>query len=170
MLIIHSSVFTHMSALARVTFLVCTCVIGLLPLLLHVNYRTVVAHASSDQDGDGYVQMVDWDDLNPDVYPNAPELCDGIDNNQNGFVDESSALNVHMWFADMDGDGFGDANHVAYSCERPLGYVANRDDPDDLNRHVPIPALADMTLLHQLMRNEPLVLRSLTFTVGCTRP
>lgn len=59
----------------------------------------------ADQDGDGYgnpnafvvdcVQQagyvtndLDCDDTNPDIYPNAPELCDGLDNNCNGMGDE----------------------------------------------------------------------------------
>jgi hypothetical protein len=46
-----------------------------------------------DQDGDGYgegpgCEGPDCDDLNPAVYPGAPEACDGLDNNCNDQVDE----------------------------------------------------------------------------------
>lgn len=41
-----------------------------------------------DNDGDGYNLMADLDDSNPAVYPGAKEICDRIDNNGNGEVDE----------------------------------------------------------------------------------
>ena len=50
------------------------------------NYTTIV----TDKDHDGYDIECDGDcnDSNPLVHPGAPELCDGIDNNCNGIVDE----------------------------------------------------------------------------------
>lgn len=42
-----------------------------------------------DLDGDQYSPLQgDFDDTNPSIYPDAPELADGIDNNQDGQVDE----------------------------------------------------------------------------------
>ena len=41
-----------------------------------------------DLDGDGYDSTVDCNDYNSDVYSGAPEICDGIDNNCNGQIDE----------------------------------------------------------------------------------
>ncbi len=45
-----------------------------------------------DADHDGHVVLAcggdDCDDTNPDVYPGHPEICDGLDNNCNGFADE----------------------------------------------------------------------------------
>ncbi len=41
-----------------------------------------------DADGDGWtVQDGDCDDMDPSVYPGAPVLCDGRDNNCDGFID-----------------------------------------------------------------------------------
>ncbi len=46
---------------------------------------------TGDADGDGFtVAQGDCDDTDPAVYPGAPELCDGKDNNCNGAVDEAT--------------------------------------------------------------------------------
>ena len=39
-----------------------------------------------DQDGDGYSNCEDCDDLNPQTYPGASEICDGQDNNCDGTI------------------------------------------------------------------------------------
>jgi putative metal-binding protein len=41
-----------------------------------------------DKDGDGYNLMTDLDDSNPAIHPGAKEICDRVDNNGNGEVDE----------------------------------------------------------------------------------
>ncbi len=44
--------------------------------------------APADIDGDGFFSDVDCDDNNPDVNPDALEICDGIDNNCDGLIDD----------------------------------------------------------------------------------
>jgi hypothetical protein len=42
-----------------------------------------------DSDGDGELDDVDPDPNNPNIYTNAPEICDGLDNNGNSKIDEN---------------------------------------------------------------------------------
>ena len=57
-----------------------------------------------DVDGDGVPASEDCDDNDAAVSPNAQELCDGIDNNCDGAVDEGAA-DATPWYSDVDGDG-----------------------------------------------------------------
>ncbi len=86
-----------------------------------------------DEDGDGFYNYVDCDDNNAAVNPDAVEVCDGIDNNCDGSVDEG--LTVSTYYLDSDGDGFGDENVTIDTCAEtpPAGYVANAMDCGDTN-------------------------------------
>ncbi|MCB9746372.1 MAG: hypothetical protein H6740_27595 [Alphaproteobacteria bacterium] len=92
--------------------------------------------ASSGQDActqpSGHVDNADdCDDADGAVYPGATELCDGVDNNCDGSVDESSAADAATWYADADGDGFGDLGSDQDACAQPSGYVSDSSDCDD---------------------------------------
>ncbi len=71
----------------------------------------------------------DCDDLEASAYPGATEICDGLDNNCDGAIDESGS--AVEWYADADGDGYGDASTGVIECEAPPGSVPNADDCDD---------------------------------------
>ena len=74
----------------------------------------------------------DATDCNDDVFdinPNAIEVCNGIDDNCDDAIDEDGAAPL-TWFADSDGDTFGDALVPTESCEAPFGFV---DDATDCN-------------------------------------
>jgi hypothetical protein len=82
-----------------------------------------------DEDGDGYKPSEgDCDDGNVEVNPGVVEICDGIDNNCDGQIDENVET---VFYADTDGDGFGDATNSLNACEAPDGYVATNTDCDD---------------------------------------
>jgi hypothetical protein len=86
---------------------------------------------SGDADGDGFAVGEDCDDARASVNPEATELCDGVDNDCDGEVDEPEAFDAQGWFTDADGDGFGDAASVVFGCTQPDGTAPNGADCDD---------------------------------------
>jgi hypothetical protein len=69
----------------------------------------------------------DCDDTDPDVHPGALELCDRIDNDCTGVAEDDDAI---TWYADFDGDGYGDPFEAYVGCQ-VSGYVADATDCDD---------------------------------------
>jgi gliding motility-associated-like protein len=64
------------------------------------------------------------------VYNNAIEVCNGLDDDCDGLVDESGG---QTWYADADGDGFGDPVVDSIACTQPFGFVPNNTDCNDLD-------------------------------------
>ena len=75
---------------------------------------TGIEGGPEDGDGDGYPADVDCDDTDPDVNPDATEVCDGVDNDCSGRIDEGF---------DADADG-------VTTCG-PDGVEGNADDDCD---------------------------------------
>ena len=76
----------------------------------------------------------DCDDGNAAVSPDAVELCNTVDDNCDGTVDEG--LEPPTWYADADGDGFGTEAGATAACERPEGHVPRLGDCDDTDAAV----------------------------------
>jgi alpha-tubulin suppressor-like RCC1 family protein len=77
----------------------------------------------------GYASnATDCDDTVASVNPGATEVCNLIDDNCTGGIDEGF---IGTFYRDADLDGFGDATMATMTCAPPTGYVRNADDCDD---------------------------------------
>ena len=102
----------------------------------------VLPACTVDGDGDGSAAQFDCDDTNPAILPGADELCDGLDNDCDGLVDEDT-VDAPTFYQDFDRDGFGDPETTTTECRysddddgpdpefEPVGFVRNSDDCDD---------------------------------------
>ena len=82
----------------------------------------------------GYVASSnDCAELDANSYPGAPELCDAVDNDCNGQIDDGSGATGTLWYADSDADGYGDQGTSTTACSQPTGFVSNSLDCDDGN-------------------------------------
>jgi len=79
----------------------------------------------------GYVSVSgDCDDSDGSVGPGSAETCNGVDDDCDGYVD-NDATDADTWYADLDGDGFGDPSDSLLDCDEPTGYVADNTDCND---------------------------------------
>lgn len=96
----------------------------------------------TDGDGDGYGDALtlntdceipvggvadgtDCDDADETIHPGATEVCDEVDQDCDGDVDEG------LMYADADGDGYGDPDESMCLCDATPDAVGNADDCDD---------------------------------------
>ncbi|MFZ5477264.1 MAG: MopE-related protein [Myxococcota bacterium] len=86
---------------------------------------------SCTQPANAGTDATDCDDGRADVYPGAPEVCDGAtDEDCDGEVDEDEAIDVGTWWYDRDDDGWGGTTS-AVDCDAPSGYVPDGGDCND---------------------------------------
>ena len=106
----------------------------------------------ADADGDGFGDATTWvraceapsghtdtagdcADDDPDISPGAAEVCNGRDDDCDGRVDDADpdvdTRAGGTWYADTDGDGFGDAAAAVTACTQPAGAVGDATDCDD---------------------------------------
>ncbi|MEM6928127.1 MAG: putative metal-binding motif-containing protein [Myxococcota bacterium] len=63
------------------------------------------------------------------------EVCDGVDNDCDGVVDNDPEDGVTS-FPDLDGDGFGDIEGAVFACTVPDGFIVEGRDCDDARAEV----------------------------------
>jgi hypothetical protein len=105
----------------------------------------------ADNDGDGFGDLLndsmacnlpvgyvsdssDCNDTNELIFPTAIDLCNSIDDNCNGLIDEDAIFTT--WYSDADGDNFGDMFNDSISCFDLLEYVIDNTDCNDLNAEI----------------------------------
>jgi predicted outer membrane repeat protein len=103
-----------------------------------------VYYADADSDGygnpddsvrdesqpEGYVtDNTDCDDTDASIYPGMEEICDGVDNNCDGWIDEGFLPTTY--YIDADGDGYGNPGVSQVACSQPAGYITDNSDCDD---------------------------------------
>ena len=82
--------------------------------------------------GEGYVDNdLDCNDLYSNTYPEADEVCDDIDNDCDGEIDEDP-IDPTLWYFDEDGDGYGVVENTLSQCAQPTGYTAASGDCEPL--------------------------------------
>lgn len=103
-----------------------------------------------DRDGDSFGSMTetqasctrtsglvtnanDCDDLSRLINPNATEVCDGVDNNCIGGIDEGVKMTFYL---DADRDLFAGSATTTQACTAPTGYYAVATDCNDSNSAV----------------------------------
>ncbi|MCP4916457.1 MAG: hypothetical protein GY913_05995 [Proteobacteria bacterium] len=82
----------------------------------------------------------DCDDTDANIHPNAPEICDGIDNDCDVDVDDADdsvdPSTQTLWYTDLDGDGFGDDATGLLACSGlGLSDVGGDCDDDNVDIH-----------------------------------
>lgn len=98
----------------------------------HDNFGDIGNDSLSCNIPDGYVyDSTDCNDANGLIFPTATDICNAIDDNCNGLIDEDAT--AFNWFIDADNDGFGDVLNDSVSCFILSGFVLDSTDCDDSN-------------------------------------
>ncbi|HXI03415.1 MAG TPA: MopE-related protein [Candidatus Saccharimonadales bacterium] len=91
----------------------------------------ISAQNPSDDDGDGYDSTVDCDDTDPNIHPGATEVCDGVDQNCDGTIDEGF---------DLDGDGYttcaGDCDDTNPAVNPGMDEIPSNGIDDNCNGEI----------------------------------
>lgn len=86
----------------------------------------------------GYIATSsDCNDDNFLINPGKNEICDSLDNDCDGVVDENcNTTATSTYYLDADGDGYGSAATSVVATSKPTGYVKNNKDCNDSNADI----------------------------------
>ncbi len=73
------------------------------------DYDTIGDLCDVDDDGDGDPDGADCAPLDAAIFHLATEVCNLVDDNCDGQIDEAGAADCQDYYADLDSDGFGGA-------------------------------------------------------------
>jgi hypothetical protein len=93
--------------------------------------------SDEDADSDGYSPSEgDCDDEDGDVNPGETEVCNDIDDDCNGLVDDDPS-DGSIYYEDWDSDGYGDPDYPASYCDEDDAaadsYIDNDEDCNDVD-------------------------------------
>lgn len=96
-----------------------------------VLFGTVNPDWDNDGHNDAYLGFGDdCDDTKLSINPSQAEVCDGLDNDCDGVVD-NDPVDIQTWFLDVDGDDYGTTTSAVQSCVAPADHVLLDGDCDD---------------------------------------
>ena len=127
-----------------------------------------LAHADSDGDSYGAPEGTlvcaytnafisdssDCDDTDDRVHPGTSEICNGVDDNCSGTIDDSPT-DGDLFYADEDSDGYGNPSLSVVACEAPGGHTAISDDCDDANSNIHPNAPEDCSQVDRDCNGDP---------------
>lgn len=109
-----------------------------------------------DADGDGYgnnainilacslpigyvTNNLDCNDSNYLIHPSNVDMCNGVDDDCDGIVDED--VPFVTYYKDLDNDGYGNPNTPIIACIQPPQTVTNSEDCNDYDSLIHVPVL-----------------------------
>ena len=109
---------------------------------------------AKDADGDGFNVNDDCDDTNADINPDATEICDGVDNDCDKGIDDTSAATI----VGVNYKTLGEAIDAALKGDAKVTVmVCASDEPHVLSGTVEVSSGEELTLVGSLEReNHPL--------------